>query len=80
MALALRVLAHALVRLRDLPARGVGRHGSVVAGDLTPLGGDVTVEVEGMDLAVLEGELLKRNEVYFDRATLLPLMASRSAA
>lgn len=47
---------------------------------LTPLGGDVTVEVEGMDLAVLEGELLKRNEVYFDRATLLPLMASRSAA
>ena len=47
---------------------------------LTPLGGDVTVEVEGMDLAVLEGQLLKRNEVYFDRATLLPLMASRPAA
>ncbi len=47
---------------------------------LTPLGGDVTVEVEGIDLAVIEGELLKRNEVYFDRAALLPLMASRPAA
>ena len=47
---------------------------------LTPLGGDTTVEVEGMDLAVLEGERLKRNEVYFDRAALAPLLASRPAA
>ena len=46
---------------------------------LTPLGGDTTVEVEGMDLAVLEGERLKRNEVYFDRAALAPLLTSRSA-
>ena len=47
---------------------------------LTPLGGDTSVEVEGMDLAVLEGELLRRNEVYFDRAALAPLLAPRSAA
>jgi len=47
---------------------------------LTPLGGDTTVEVEGMDLALIEGERLKRNEVYFDRAVLAPLLASRPAA
>ena len=46
---------------------------------LTPLGGDTTVEVEGMDLVVLEGERLKRNEVYFDRAALASLVASRPA-
>jgi hypothetical protein len=47
---------------------------------LTPVGGNTTVEVEGMDLAMLEGERLKRNEVYFDRAALAPLLGSRSAA
>src|SRR5262245_18820956 len=47
---------------------------------LTPVGSDTTVEVEGMDLAMLEGERLKRNEVYFDRAALLPLLATRPAA
>ena len=47
---------------------------------LTPVGGDTTVAVEGMDLVVLEGERLKRNEVYFDRAALAPLLAARSAA
>ena len=47
---------------------------------LTPLGSETTLEVEGMDLVVLEGERLKRNEVYFDRAALAPLLASRSAA
>jgi ketosteroid isomerase-like protein len=41
---------------------------------LTPLGGETSVEVEGMDLAVLEGERLKRNEVYFDRAALASLL------
>jgi ketosteroid isomerase-like protein len=47
---------------------------------LTPLGGGTTVEVEGMDLAVFEGERLKRNEVYFDRAALVPLLAMRATA
>jgi hypothetical protein len=47
---------------------------------LTPLGGDTTVEVEGMDLVVLQGERLKRNEVYFDRLALALLLSSRSAA
>ena len=43
---------------------------------LTPVGGETTVEVDGMDLAVLDGERLKRNEVYFDRAALASLFTS----
>ena len=45
---------------------------------LTPVGGDTTVEVEGIDLVILEGDRLKRNEVYFDRAALAPLLTPRS--
>jgi hypothetical protein len=41
---------------------------------LTPVGAEAGVEIEGMDLAVLEGERLKRNEVYFDRAALASLL------
>lgn len=32
------------------------------------------VEADGMDLAVLRGDRLVRNEVYFDRAVLAPLI------
>ena len=35
--------------------------------------GDV-VEVDGMDLIVMRGDLIERNEVYFDRSVLAPLM------
>jgi hypothetical protein len=44
---------------------------------LTPIGGSVSVEIDGMDLAVLEGERLKRNEVYFDRMALAALLGGR---
>lgn len=37
-------------------------------------GGEQVVEADGMDLAVLRGELLVRNDVYFDRAVLAPLL------
>lgn len=37
-------------------------------------GGGQTVEADGMDLVLLEGERVKRNEVYFDRAVLAPLL------
>lgn len=37
-------------------------------------GGEKTVEVDGMDLILLEGNLIKRNEVYFDRAVLASLL------
>ena len=36
--------------------------------------GTQRVETNGMDLVVVEGERIKRNEVYFDRAVLAPLM------
>jgi uncharacterized protein (TIGR02246 family) len=37
---------------------------------LTPAGGGRTVEIDGMDLVLLEGDRLRRNEVYFDRMAL----------
>lgn len=37
-------------------------------------GGEKIVEADGMDLVIMEGDLLKRNEVYFDRAVLAPLL------
>jgi ketosteroid isomerase-like protein len=38
---------------------------------LTPAAGGKTTEVDGMDLVVIRDERLCRNEVYFDRMTLL---------
>jgi ketosteroid isomerase-like protein len=38
--------------------------------ELTPASGGQTLEVDGMDLVVLRGEQLSRNEVYFDRMGL----------
>ena len=32
------------------------------------------VEADGMDLVLMEGDLIKRNEVYFDRAALASLI------
>lgn len=39
---------------------------------LRPAGAEGTppVEIDGMDLVILEGDLIRRNEVYFDRALL----------
>jgi ketosteroid isomerase-like protein len=37
---------------------------------LTPTGGGKTAEIDGMDLVLLAGDKLKRNEVYFDRMSL----------
>ena len=38
---------------------------------LTPVGGGPTAAVDGMDLAVVRGGSLSRNEVYFDRMALI---------
>lgn len=43
---------------------------------LGPIGGDRRLEITGVDLVVLEGDLVQRNEVYFDRAALVPLLAA----
>ncbi len=37
---------------------------------LTPASGGKTAEIDGMDLALLRGDKLCRNEVYFDRMAL----------
>ncbi len=37
---------------------------------LTPAAGGNTAEIDGMDLVVLRGDRLARNEVYFDRMAL----------
>ncbi|MCC6752131.1 MAG: nuclear transport factor 2 family protein [Deltaproteobacteria bacterium] len=39
-------------------------------------GGEQVIEADGMDLAVLRGDELARNEVYFDRAVLAPLLGT----
>lgn len=39
-------------------------------------GSSEVVEADGMDLALVRGEQLSRNEVYFDRAALAPLLGS----
>lgn len=40
---------------------------------LTPAGGGPSVEVDGMDLVLMRGARIARNEVYFDRAVLMAL-------
>ena len=37
------------------------------------------VEVNGMDLILMRGELVERNEVYFDRSVLAPLMGTETS-
>jgi uncharacterized protein (TIGR02246 family) len=41
---------------------------------LCPADGEQAVELDGMDLVIVEGDLVKRNEVYFDRAVIASLM------
>lgn len=39
-------------------------------------GRELVVEADGMDLALLLGDRLERNEVYFDRAVLAPFIGA----
>ncbi|KAA0233825.1 MAG: nuclear transport factor 2 family protein [Actinobacteria bacterium] len=43
---------------------------------LTPTGSENSIEIAGLDLVILEGDLVKRNEVYFDRAALGALLST----
>ena len=38
---------------------------------LTPVSGGKTYEIDGIDLVIVRGDRLHRNEVYFDRMSLL---------
>lgn len=41
---------------------------------IRPPSGSEIVEMRGMDLIMMRGDLVERNEVYFDRSVLAPLM------
>ncbi len=60
--------------LKDEDGAAILWHASFKATD-----GDETVEADGMDLVVMEGDRIKRNEVYFDRAILAPLLSAQAA-
>ncbi|UCD56033.1 MAG: nuclear transport factor 2 family protein [Candidatus Hydrogenedentota bacterium] len=53
-----------------------GRNGCAVLWHATfqKTEGGTTVEADGMDLVVVRDDRIERNEVYFDRAVLAPLM------
>jgi ketosteroid isomerase-like protein len=46
---------------------------------LRPKVGDREATVDGMDLVVMTGDRIARNEVYFDRAVLAPVFAPEAA-
>ena len=48
-------------------------------GNLAPSGESRSVEISGLDLVILEGDLVKRNEVYFDRSPLAAFLAPAAA-
>jgi ketosteroid isomerase-like protein len=68
-------------RLRELFPLEYG-DGSAVLWEATLglKGSDRSVVVEGMDLAILRGRCLARNEVYFDRSPLAALLGDPEAA
>jgi len=49
------------------------------SGTLAPAGESRSVEIFGLDLVILEADLVKRNEVYFDRSPLASLLAPAPA-
>jgi SnoaL-like domain len=58
-----------------------GNDGTVIrwAATLAPWGGDRSVEVCGLDLVLLEGDLIQRNEVYYDLSPLAVPLPPASA-
>ncbi len=46
--------------------------------ELARKGGEGKIEVEGMDLVLVRGDRISRNEVYFDRVALLPLLDAKA--
>ncbi len=64
-------------RLRELHAFAGGEGANVLwRAQFRQPGTEGVVEVDGMDLVLLQGDRISRNEVQFDRAALLPLLPS----
>jgi ketosteroid isomerase-like protein len=60
--------------LRELyPFDGVDEAAVLWHATLKRSGKDKVVEVDGMDLVLIEGNQIKRNDVYFDSAAMAPL-------
>lgn len=62
------------------PLADIDGSAAVWRASLTARATGKTAEVNGMDLVVIEGEKVKRNEVYYDRAVLAPLVVPEQAA
>jgi ketosteroid isomerase-like protein len=58
-----------------------GQNGAAVLwhASIRKTGGKEIAEVDGMDLILLRGGRIERNEVYFDRAVLAPLITAEGA-
>jgi hypothetical protein len=66
--------------LREFHSFGAGKGGAFLwHASLTPAAGGPTAEIDGMDFVQLEGDRLKRNEVYFDRMSLFAAAPAASA-
>ena len=48
-------------------------------GKLAPAGESRSVDIAGLDLVILDGDLVARNEVYYDRSPLAALMTPATA-
>lgn len=62
------------------PLEGVDGSAARWRATLSPKGSDASVTVEGVDLVILEGDRMKRDEVYFDRAVLADVFTSGTVA
>ena len=62
-----------------LPLEGVDGVVALWRASFRVPGGDEIVEADGMDLVLIEGDRVKRNEVYFDRAVLASLLVATPA-
>ena len=56
------------------PLEGKKGYAALWRASLQYEGKGAVVEVNGMDLILMRGDLVERNEVYFDRSVLAPLM------
>lgn len=66
-------------QLRELFPYGEGGANVLWTATLQPKGSDRSVTVDGMDLVLLDGDRIARNEVQFDRAVLGALMTPSSS-
>lgn len=65
--------------LREVYALQEGEGAAVLwRATLQKASGGAAVEVNGMDLVLLAGDRIRRNDVYFDRAVLAPLLGPSS--